>query len=54
MIYRRAAKDAETDFPFAVDLPSLKLWQGKDAGKGKPISPVDLEVIVFRCSHPTD
>jgi len=35
MIYRRAAKDAETNFPFAVDLPSLKLWQGKDAGKGR-------------------
>jgi hypothetical protein len=35
MIYRRAAKDAETNFPFAVDLPSLKLWQGEDAGKGR-------------------
>jgi hypothetical protein len=25
-------------FSFAVDLPSLKLWQGKDYGKGKPLS----------------
>jgi hypothetical protein len=26
-------------FPFAADLPSLKLRQGKVAGKGKPLSP---------------
>jgi hypothetical protein len=27
------------DFPFAVDLPSLKLWQGREDGKGKFLSP---------------
>jgi hypothetical protein len=46
----RDAGNAEiNDFPFAADLPSLtafaeatavkKLWQGRVAGKGKPLSP---------------
>jgi hypothetical protein len=26
-------------FPLAADLPSLKLWQGKDGGKGKEAAP---------------
>jgi len=26
----------------AVDLPSLKLWQGKEDGDGKPLSPRTL------------
>jgi len=26
-------------FPFAADPPSLKLWRGRVAGKGKPLSP---------------
>jgi hypothetical protein len=25
-------------FSIAVDLPSLKLWQGKEVGDGKPLS----------------
>jgi hypothetical protein len=29
-------------FPFAADLPSLKLWQGKEDGNGKALSS-------FRC-----
>jgi hypothetical protein len=28
-------------FPFAADLPSLKLWQGRVAGKRKILSPAD-------------
>jgi hypothetical protein len=27
------------DFSIAVDLPSLKLWQGKEDGDGKALSP---------------
>jgi len=30
------------DFSIAVDLPSLKLWQGKEGGDGKPLSPRTL------------
>ena len=26
-------------FSIAADLPSLKLWQGKEDGDGKPLSP---------------
>jgi len=26
------------NFSIAVDLPSLKLWQGKEVGDGKPLS----------------
>jgi hypothetical protein len=28
-------------FSIAVDLPSLKLWQGKEDGDGKPLSMAD-------------
>jgi hypothetical protein len=33
---RKDAEGAELmNFPFAADLPSLKLWQGKEDSKGK-------------------
>jgi len=38
----RFARGAESTggvfFSIAVDLPSLKLWQGKEDGDGKPLS----------------
>ena len=45
-ITTRFARGAEitevNDFSIAVDLPSLKLWQGKEDGDGKPLSPRTL------------
>ncbi len=39
MIYRRGAERAKLSiFSIAADLPSLKLWQGKEDGDGKSIS----------------
>ncbi len=34
------------DFLFAVDLPSLKLWQSKEDGKEKQLSPAESGTIV--------
>jgi len=37
--FARGAECAETNiFSIAVDLPSLKLWQGKEDGDGKLLS----------------
>ena len=45
--HRKDAKYAEMiDFLFAVDLPSLKLWQGKEGGKEKQLSPAESATIV--------